>query len=154
MPFCSNNIVGGRREASVIEAVMFWNEPNNKSHWDFLELDPEWRAFSDMTILAAEAVAADARFEGLLGFLGNRLPDREERVRRFFFTAAAAYPRETFLLGGNGWDASCGAPANVGILGHADEPGLQRLRAAVGEHLRACGRASGPESPLTLPRLR
>ena len=35
---------------------MFWNEPNNKSHWD-LELDPEWRHFADMTKLAAAAVA-------------------------------------------------------------------------------------------------
>jgi beta-xylosidase len=43
----------------VIEAVMFWNEPNNKSHWDFIELDPQWRIFSDMTILAAQAVAAE-----------------------------------------------------------------------------------------------
>lgn len=38
---------------------MFWNEPNNKSHWDFIDLDPEWRIFSDMTILAAQAVAAE-----------------------------------------------------------------------------------------------
>ncbi len=38
---------------------MFWNEPNNKSHWDFVELDPDWRIFSDMTILAAQAVAAE-----------------------------------------------------------------------------------------------
>jgi beta-xylosidase len=43
----------------VIEAAMFWNEPNNKSHWDFVGLDPEWRIFSDMTILAAAAVAAE-----------------------------------------------------------------------------------------------
>src|SRR5829696_7353875 len=35
----------GRRV--VIEAVMFWNEPNNKSHWDF-EIDPEWDIFSGM----------------------------------------------------------------------------------------------------------
>jgi beta-xylosidase len=41
----------------MIEAVMFWNEPNNKSHWDF-ELDPEWEIFSEMTIAAAEAVAS------------------------------------------------------------------------------------------------
>ena len=40
----------------MIEAVMFWNEPNNKSHWDF-ELDPEWKLFAGMTIAAAEAVA-------------------------------------------------------------------------------------------------
>jgi beta-xylosidase len=43
----------------VIEAAMFWNEPNNKSHWDFVELDPQWQIFSDMTILAAQAVAAE-----------------------------------------------------------------------------------------------
>jgi beta-xylosidase len=41
----------------MIEAVMLWNEPNNKSHWDF-EIDPEWQVFSEMTIAAAEAVAA------------------------------------------------------------------------------------------------
>lgn len=68
--------------------------------------------------LTHHPVAPQARFQGLLGFLGNRLPDREERVRRFFFTAAAKLPQEAFLLGGNGWDASCGAPANVRLLGH------------------------------------
>ena len=31
----------------MIEAVMFWNEPNNKSHWDF-EIDPDWSAFAAM----------------------------------------------------------------------------------------------------------
>jgi beta-xylosidase len=35
----------------MIEAVMIWNEPNNKSHWD-PDLDPEWRRFSEMAILA------------------------------------------------------------------------------------------------------
>jgi beta-xylosidase len=39
----------------VVEAVMFWNEPNNKSHWD-LELDPEWRTFSEMVQAASAAV--------------------------------------------------------------------------------------------------
>lgn len=68
--------------------------------------------------LTHHPVAPDPRFEGLLGFLGNRLPDREERVRQFFFTAAAAFPGERFLLAGNGWDAACGAPANVRLLGH------------------------------------
>lgn len=42
----------------MIEAVMFWNEPNNKSHWDFL-IDPEWAIFAEMTDLAARAVAAE-----------------------------------------------------------------------------------------------
>ena len=38
-------------EASVIEAIMLWNEPNNKSHWDFVDCDPDWRIFSNMAIL-------------------------------------------------------------------------------------------------------
>jgi beta-xylosidase len=42
----------------MIEAVMFWNEPNNKSHWDF-EIDPEWTMFTEMVKLAARAVAAE-----------------------------------------------------------------------------------------------
>jgi beta-xylosidase len=42
----------------MVEAVMFWNEPNNKSHWD-LQLDPEWRQFGEMIKLAARAVAAE-----------------------------------------------------------------------------------------------
>src|SRR3982751_6279210 len=37
---------------------MFWNEPNNKSHWDF-ELDPHWSKFAMMVKLAAEAVRAE-----------------------------------------------------------------------------------------------
>lgn len=41
----------------MIEAAMIWNEPNNKSHWD-PELDPDWTLFSQMTIAAADAIAA------------------------------------------------------------------------------------------------
>ncbi len=53
----------------MIEAVMFWNEPNNKSHWDF-EIDPEWRTYADMVKLAAEAVAAEnPRLTRVLGGL-------------------------------------------------------------------------------------
>lgn len=40
----------------MVEAVMIWNEPNNKSHWDF-EIDPEWQVFAEMAIAAADAVA-------------------------------------------------------------------------------------------------
>lgn len=42
----------------MIEAVMFWNEPNNKSHWDF-ELDPEWKLYGTMARMAADAVRAE-----------------------------------------------------------------------------------------------
>ena len=42
----------------MVEAVMLWNEPNNKSHWDFT-IDPEWSIFASMVTLAAQAVAAE-----------------------------------------------------------------------------------------------
>ncbi len=41
-----------------VEAVMLWNEPNNKSHWDF-EIDPEWRAYAELTKLASDAVSSE-----------------------------------------------------------------------------------------------
>jgi beta-xylosidase len=39
----------------MVEAVMIWNEPNNKSHWDF-QIDPDWKIFAEMTIAAAQAI--------------------------------------------------------------------------------------------------
>jgi beta-xylosidase len=42
----------------MIEAVMFWNEPNNKSHWDF-EIDPQWATYGEMVKLAASAVQSE-----------------------------------------------------------------------------------------------
>ncbi len=39
----------------MIEAVMLWNEPNNKSHWD-PEIDPGWLRFAQMAKLAARAI--------------------------------------------------------------------------------------------------
>ncbi len=50
---------------------MFWNEPNNKSHWWF-ELDPEWKTYSDMVIEASKAVAAEN--SGLDRVLGGMSP--------------------------------------------------------------------------------
>ncbi len=42
----------------MVEAVMLWNEPNNKSHWDF-DVDKEWQTFARMIRLAGEAVKAE-----------------------------------------------------------------------------------------------
>jgi spore maturation protein CgeB len=62
-------------------------------------------------------VDPEPRFEADLGFLGNRLPDREARVEEFFLKAAAQCPERRFLLGGSGW-AGKPMPANVSYLGH------------------------------------
>jgi beta-xylosidase len=40
----------------MIEAVMIWNEPNNKSHWD-PDIDPDWSLFAKMAISAGKAIA-------------------------------------------------------------------------------------------------
>jgi spore maturation protein CgeB len=60
---------------------------------------------------------ADDRFAGDLGFLGNRLPDREARVEAFFIATAERLPHRRFVLGGNGWHDKP-LPANVRALGH------------------------------------
>jgi spore maturation protein CgeB len=62
-------------------------------------------------------VEPDPRFDADLSFLGNRLPDREERVERFFLAAAARMPDRRFLLGGSGWDGKP-LPRSVRYVGH------------------------------------
>jgi spore maturation protein CgeB len=62
-------------------------------------------------------VPPDPRFAAALGFLGNRLPDREQRVEQFFLAAAERVPGAPFLLGGNGWQDKR-LPANVRNVGH------------------------------------
>jgi beta-xylosidase len=42
----------------MLEAVMLWNEPNNRSHWDF-EIDADWSRFAEMVKLAGMAVRAE-----------------------------------------------------------------------------------------------
>lgn len=60
---------------------------------------------------------ADPRFACDLGFLANRLPDREARVERFFLAPAQATPERRFLIGGSGWEDKP-MPANVRRAGH------------------------------------
>jgi spore maturation protein CgeB len=59
----------------------------------------------------------DRRFEGHLGLLANRLPDREARVEEFFLQAAVLSKGRQFLLGGSGW-ADKPLPGNVRYMGH------------------------------------
>jgi spore maturation protein CgeB len=59
----------------------------------------------------------EPRFAADLGFLANRLPDREARVEEFFLRPAERLPARRFLLGGSGWqDRSL--PSNVRYAGH------------------------------------
>ncbi len=62
-------------------------------------------------------VPPDPAYATDLGFLANRLPDREARVEAFFLAPAASLPDRRFLLGGSGW-ADKDMPANVTRIGH------------------------------------
>ena len=62
----------------MIEAAMIWNEPNNKSHWDF-ENDPNWATFARMATLAGQAIAAEA--PGLPRVLGGISPIDPDFIR-------------------------------------------------------------------------
>jgi beta-xylosidase len=63
----------------MIDSVMFWNEPNNKSHWD-PEIDPDWMMFSDMVARAGQAVAAVN--PSLLRVMGGISPIDPAYIRR------------------------------------------------------------------------
>jgi spore maturation protein CgeB len=50
-------------------------------------------------------------------FMGNRMPDREQRVYDLFFRAAELAPQASFVLGGSGW-GDVSMPPNVRWIGH------------------------------------
>jgi spore maturation protein CgeB len=62
-------------------------------------------------------VGPRAAFEADLCFLGNRLPDREERVDEFFLRPASILRDRRFLLGGSGWSDKR-MHENVSYVGH------------------------------------
>lgn len=66
----------------MVEAVMFWNEPNNKSHWAF-EHDPEWKIYGDMVRLASDAVKAEnPHVQRVLGGISPIDPAFIENMKR------------------------------------------------------------------------
>ncbi|HSH45866.1 MAG TPA: glycosyltransferase [Longimicrobiales bacterium] len=62
-------------------------------------------------------------------FMGNRLPDREERVHRFFLDVARSCPEYRFALGGEGW-GDLALPENLEYLGHVPTADHNRVNAA------------------------
>src|SRR3982750_174927 len=61
---------------------MFWNEPNNLSHWNF-EIDPEWKIFATMTNLASDAVRAEnSRVRRVLGGISPIDPEFLRNMQR------------------------------------------------------------------------
>ncbi len=61
---------------------MLWNEPNNKSHWDF-ETDPGWQIFSKMLACAGAAVRAEnSRLPRVLGGISPIDPNFVQTLER------------------------------------------------------------------------
>ncbi len=89
-------VIDGYRRAGARQCIPIYNALDETTHFP---------------------VAADPRFKGDLGFLGNRLPDREVRVEEFFLHAAELSPDMTFVLGGSGWRDKA-LPHNVQYIGH------------------------------------
>ncbi|MGE5519966.1 MAG: glycosyl hydrolase [Candidatus Dadabacteria bacterium] len=67
----------------MIEAVKFWNEANNKSHWDF-QVDTEWLIYSDMVKKAVQAVKAEKpEIKRVLGGISPIDPFFIERMKNY-----------------------------------------------------------------------
>ena len=88
----------------MLEAVMLWNEPNNKSHWDF-EIDPDWSEFSNMVKLAAAGIASER--EKLTKVLGGISPIDagfvENMAKKGVLDAVDAMAVHGFPLDWNHW---------------------------------------------------
>jgi spore maturation protein CgeB len=78
------------------------------------ECIPIYNALDPETHFAEEA---KTEYAGDLSFMGNRLPDREDRVEEFFILTAFRLPNKKFILGGNGWNDKF-LPANIKYVGH------------------------------------
>ncbi len=87
-----------------VEAVMFWNEPNNKSHWDF-EIDPEWEMFAAMVRAATKAVTeANPALLRVLGGISPIDPAFIQRLTRHGVTTMLdAVAVHGFPLDWNHW---------------------------------------------------
>lgn len=67
----------------MIEALMLWNEPNNKSHWDF-EIDTDWRIFGEMIRVATAACESEnPRLPRVLGGMSPIDPGFLQRLEGY-----------------------------------------------------------------------
>jgi spore maturation protein CgeB len=84
-----------------------------------------------------------------VAFLGNRLPDREERVEELFLRSADLAPDNSFLLGGEGWEGKF-LPSNVRWIGHVPTEDHNRVNCSAGMVLNI-NRASMASSGFSPP---
>ncbi len=59
----------------------------------------------------------EKRFRADMSFLGNRMPDMEDRMEEFYLHPARMLKRKSFVLGGAGWEGRA-KPPNVRYVGN------------------------------------
>ena len=84
-----------------------------------------------------------------VAFLGNRLPDREARVEELFLHAAELAPKQSFILGGEGWGDKV-LPPNVRWIGHVPTAEHNRVNCSAGMVMNI-NRASMAQSGFSPP---
>jgi spore maturation protein CgeB len=101
--------------------------------------------YNGLDVETHRPVAPEADLKCDIAFIGNRLPDREQRVDELFLRAAELAPDKQFLLGGEGWgDKSL--PRNVRWIGHVPTARHNALNCSAGmvmninrSSMAACG---------------
>lgn len=76
-------------------------------------------------------VAPDPALKCDVLFLGNRMPDREQRVDELFLQAALIARDKQFILGGEGWQDKS-LPPNVRWVGHVPTDSHNRINCSAG----------------------
>ncbi len=140
-------ILGARREGNRIaywdvDAPFTLDQAFREPHWYFRRLVPRYDAvltygggprvlegyrslgagqvelvYNALDPESHHPVRPDPAYRCDLLFVGNRLPDRESRVREFLLRTAELCPNHRFQFGGEGW-ADLPLPPNVRYLGH------------------------------------
>jgi spore maturation protein CgeB len=87
------------------------------SHYRRLGAAGCWPIYNGLDPETHHPVSPDKSLKCDLVFVGNRLPDREQRVEQFFLRAAELAPELQFALGGEGWGNKA-MPSNVRWIGH------------------------------------
>jgi len=107
-----------RRAISLYDAIFtYGGGPEIQNAYSKLGARAYYSIYNGLDVDTHHPVPADAELMCDVAFIGNRLPDREQRVEALFLKAAELAPDKQFLLGGEGWGDKP-MPKNVRWIGH------------------------------------
>ena len=107
-----------RRAISRYDAVFtYGGGPEIRSAYLELGARAYYSIYNGLDVETHFPVKPEPELKCDIAFIGNRLPDREQRVEELFLKAAELAPDKQFLLGGEGWGDKR-LPSNVRWIGH------------------------------------